>query len=584
MKKINWFVIIMTCLLFAGCGFNMETQAPAVRTPAGPFAVVLILDGPLPQFDAPQNFLGNMGQNQYDFLKTLRKAAYDLNVQEIVVHIGAPEVSLGRASEIVAALKQVSAAGKPLTCHIDSVDNIGYFIAASGCPKILVSPAGGVEALGLSAEPLFVREFLASLGIAADMLHVGKYKDAMEPLVRDDMSPESKQAAEAMLRELHRIFVDGIASGRKLSSDEVQRLIDTGPHDSSACLVAKLVDEISPLSTYLDILRDKYPGEVEDRYGKTPPKQLSFGELLKMFGGKSEETNVKKTERIALVPVIGSIMGGKGNDFMSGAENVYDLELNETLAKLARDDSVKAVVLRIDSPGGSALASDNIWHAVRALAAKKPVVASLGDVAASGGYYIASAATEIISVPATLTGSIGVWGGKFVFSEAANKLGVKTERIQTGSRAALSSPFSTFNQDERAAIEKMMLSTYNLFVDRIVEARGLNRDKVLEAAEGRVWTGTQAEKHSLITRMGSLDDSISRAKELAKVPAGIPVEIEPAPKNIMDLLSEALGDTQASYAAKAIKSFPAGQAALSMTSLLIDNRVLAFMPVIVNTK
>ncbi len=570
------------CVNLVSCGFGSEDAAPSAETLSGPSAVLFYLDGEMPEFLSPGEIFTPEVQNQYDFLKTLRKAAYDLNVQEIVLHIGDPTLSLARASEIVAALKQVTAVGKPLVCHIDSVGNVGYFIAAAGCPKILVSPAGGVEALGILAEPLFFREFLASLGISADMLHVGRYKDAVEPLIRDDMSPESREAVQAMITELHRILVDGIATGRKMKPEDVQHLIDSGPFDAQESLNAGLVDEVSPLSTCLAALREKYAGGVNDEYGKPKQNPLSFGELMSIFSGGKKTKVEAKSARVALVPVVGEIASGQGNELMGGSENVYDMSLAHTLAKLKDDESVKAVVLRIDSPGGSALASDNIWHAVRALAAEKPVVASLGDVAASGGYYIASAATEILSIPATITGSIGVLGGKIVFSEAATKLGIHSERIQTGKRAGLGSPFTRFTDDERGAIERTMMSAYNLFVDRVVEGRNLERAKVLEVAEGRVWTGTQAVKFGLVTRMGSLDDAVNRARELAKTAAGTPVEIVPKPKNFMEMIGEAFGEPQAVAALQATKHIPAARAALSAVSLLMRERVLALSPIFVN--
>jgi protease-4 len=269
---------------------------------------------------------------------------------------------------------------------------------------------------------------------------------------------------------------------------------------------------------------------------------------------------------------------------MGASGNVYDFDVNQTLSDVARDDTVKAVVLRIDSPGGSVIASDNIWHAVRALAKKKPVVASFGDVAASGGYYIASAATEVYSIPATITGSIGVVGGKMVFSGAADKLGVHSERIQTGKNAGLESPFSKFSDTERSAVMHTMQSAYDMFIDRVVEGRGLKRDKVLEVAEGRVWTGTQALSFGLVTKMGSLDDATSRARELAKVAAGTPAEIVPKPKNLMDFINEAFGQPQASIAGKVISRLPAAELALSVASMFVDEHVLAVSPVFVQVR
>jgi len=299
---------------------------------------------------------------------------------------------------------------------------------------------------------------------------------------------------------------------------------------------------------------------------------------MKMFSKEAGKAASPTYPRIALVPAIGPVMSGTANEIFMGDDTIYDMELVEALSELGRDNSVKAVVLRIDSPGGSALASDNIWHAVQALAAVKPVIASMGDVAASGGYYIASAATEVFASPSTITGSIGVVGGKVVLADAAAKLGIKAERIETGKRASLTSPFTPFNDDERQVITKLMQRAYDLFVDRVVTGRKLDRAKVLAAAEGRVWTGSQALKLGLVDQNGGLAAALERARSVAGLAPGTPVEVFPKPKDLMEMLSEALAQPEAVSLRALARRHGSVRQAITLTTLLLEHQVLTFMP------
>ena len=570
--------IVLTLLVFCGCGFGSGDGKPEQTGPTGPFAILFDIDGEMPQFSSPAGGLRPPTVSQYRLTELLEKATGDYRVQEIVVHIGTPELSLARAQELVDALLRVSLAGKPLFCHVDATDNVGYWIAAQGCPKILMSPAGWVETLGLSMEPVYVKELLANLGITAEMINIGTYKDAAEPLTQGSMSDTAREAAQAILQGMHRVFIEGIAKGRKKDARTIQALIDNGPYDAKASLDQGLVDEIGTLESRLGELSAKYAGGVVKDYGKPPRQQVSFTDLMKLFGGGEDKADRKVSTRVALVPVVGPITGGTGDDLFGSADMVRERDLSETLSELERDNTVRAVVLRIDSPGGSALASDNIWHSVRALAKKKPVIASLGDVAASGGYYIASGATEIIAEPATLTGSIGVIGGKLVFREAASKMGIHAERLTTGRRASLMSPFSKFTDDERHAVEFLMTATYNMFVNRVAEGRGMPREKVLAVAEGRMWTGHQALTSGLVNQMGGLHQAVERARALASVPAGTPVQIVPEPKSLMEIIGEALSEPQVRVTQSLARRHPPIAYGLSLAALLIDEQVLTFAP------
>jgi protease-4 len=567
--------IAMALLSPLACDLDGDDQQ-VPSGPKGPIAVIFEVDGPLPHFPDPTGLLGAIQVSQHRLEQLLARAASDIQVQEVVVHLGAPEIGWARAGEVGDAIARVAQAGKPVTCHLEAADNMTYWLAARSCPRVVIAPAGGVDLVGLSLEAVHVKELLDSIGVSADMLHIGRYKDAAEPLTQNELSPEAREAANSLLDDLQRQLVAGIVAGRKLDDQAVGRLIDGGPYTAEQAQAKGLVDGVETLGSLLDKLRDKHAGGVVDDYGKEPPKPLGFGDMLKLLSGDMDEQQQPSHPHIALVSAVGPIVSGAGDDLLGGMEVVYDLELVQALSEAARDPAVKAVVLRVDSPGGSALASDNIWEAVRALKERKPVVVSMGDVAASGGYYIAAGATEILAGEPTLTGSIGVVGGKLVLGDTLTKIGVHVETLSRGQRAAIGSPLKPFTDEERVAVQLLMQDAYDMFVDRIVSGQGIPRDKVLAAAEGRVWTGAQAIDAGLLTGTGTLNDAIERARKLGQLPGG-PVEIHPKPKTFMEILSEAFADQETGVIAAARRLGP-GRRALALASLLRSQRVLAFAP------
>ena len=569
-------VVFFTAI--TGCDLDSEEPSP-VNGATGPVAVLLEIDGEIPSFPNPADFLKSTAMSQYRLEDLLNRASNDVQVQEVIVHFLAPQIGWARAGEIGDAISRFKESGKPITCHLEEADNLTYWMASRSCSKIAIAPAGGIDLIGLSLEAIFLKDLLDSMGVTADILHEGKYKDAADALTRNDMSPESREAMESLLDELHKNLVAGIASGRKLDNKTVNDLIDGGPYTASKSVKVGLADEVATIGALLEAMREKYPGGVQDEYGKEPHKPPSFTDLISLLGGSTDSADPKPTHpRIAVIPAIGPIVGGSGKDDLLGSiEVISDMDLVTSLSEATRDDSIKAVVLRIDSPGGSALASDNIWEAVRSLSRKKPVVASMGDVAASGGYYIASAATEIYASGSTLTGSIGVVGGKVVLAGATEKLGVHTQTLSRGKRAAMASPFHPFNEEERSAVAGLMKSTYDIFIDRVVTGRKLDRAAVLASAQGRVWTGSQALSMGLIDKMGTFHDAVERAQKLAGTP-GAPVEIHPKPKSFMEILTEQITDQQNVFFSGAYR-FPGGRSALVMAYLLRGQRVLTFSPV-----
>ncbi|MBN2717103.1 MAG: signal peptide peptidase SppA, partial [Deltaproteobacteria bacterium] len=483
-------------LMAVSCDFDSIGKKDAASPEGGPIAVLFHLDGAMPDFSNDSAVFSEPGMSRDKFARLMKKAKSDILVQEIIVHFSAFQSGFARLNELGAIIAE-AAQEKPVTCVLESADNKSYWMAAASCPKIILAPAGGIDIVGLAMEGVYVKELLDKIGVTADMLSVGKYKSAAENVTRNDMSADAREATESLLKDINGRFISTIARGRKIEKSKVQKIIDNAPYTAQQSQKLHLVDDVKSIATVVNELSEKYKGGVKSDYGKRPPREMDFSDLMKLFSG-SEAKKADDSSKIAIIPAIGPINSGKNTgNILAANQAVYDIELIDNLLDAARDESVKAVVLRIDSPGGSALASDNIWEAIRIVSSKKPVVASMGDVAASGGYYIASATDYIIADSNTITGSIGVVGGKMVLGDGLRQLGVHSDSVRLGQNAGLYSPFSVFSDEERKVIQSSMESIYELFLSRVSVGRDIKVDDVRTIAQGRIWTGAQAKKHRL---------------------------------------------------------------------------------------
>jgi protease-4 len=330
--------------------------------------------------------------------------------------------------------------------------------------------------------------------------------------------------------------VQAIASGRKRDPADVRRLLDQGPYLASGALEAGLVDALA----YADELDDREP------VGGTQRLEAEMYERVTVADSRPRQA----VGRIALLYAVGTIASGRSETGSVVGSDTFV----EWLRKVRLDDTVRAVVVRVDSPGGSAIASEVIWRELMLTRNEKPVVVSMGDVAASGGYYIAAPAHAIVAQPGTLTGSIGVVTGKFVLDGALSKIGVDTASVADGRLAQIYSPFRPFSREERARVEEQMQATYELFLSRVAEGRSVSRDRVDAVAQGRVWTGQQALERGLVDALGGLDRAIALAKERAKIDPERRVDlvIYPQKPTIYDVLANPLGSTVAAYVGAAL--------------------------------
>jgi protease-4 len=472
----------------------------------------------------------------HDALTRIWDATEDENVKGLFVRVGSLQGAWGSVGDLVEALSEFRAENRPIHCHFATADNVGYLLLASTCDRISMSPAGTLDLIGPAAVMIYARALLAKVGVEAEIIHMGRYKGAGDMFIRDDMPKEAKASMDAILDDLYDALIEATKERTEGDVGEAKALIDGGPYDSGAAADAGLVDSVGFLRDARDEVK-KAAGVDTIRRTRMLPKQeqLTLGQFLNLLSGDSDKPEAGG-ERVALVFVTGNITEGESRskgDAVSGP-------FVRAMERLEKDDDVKAVVMRINSPGGSALASDRMWDAARRLAEAKPLIASVGDMAASGGYYIASAADEILAHPNSLVGSIGVVGGKFNFAELAEGIGVNTFVLQRGKRAAWSTPVRALNATERQAFESLLRDTYDRFIDRVATGRKMERKAVLAAAEGRVMTAQDGKELGLIDEMAGLSAALVRARAAAGLSPDAPVELWPSTKGMIDTINDLL--------------------------------------------
>jgi protease IV len=470
-------------------------------------------------------------------LEQLREVAERDPIRGLFLRLSAMGAAWGRAADVAAALEKVREAGKPVHCHADMLDNVATYIALRGCDRVTVTPAGMVDLVGPAAHVFYAKDLLDRIGVEAQLVQVGRYKGAADPLTRNDMPQETAETLGAILDGLHGALVTTLTERRSIGSAEARKLVDDGPHTPEDARRLGIIDHVAFDDEAREHARRAAQVDKVHRVSVRPRRErMGLRDLLRALAG-DPPTRRPEGVRVGLVVLEGTIMDAE-REAMGG---IRSGPVVRALRRMADDPDVRAVVLRINSPGGSALASDRIWHAVRRLARRKPVIATLGDMAASGGYYVASAAHEILAHDASLVGSIGVVGGKVVVADLAERLGLNVAVLERGERAAWMSPFTPMDEPERASLERHLQVTYDRFLRRVAAGRGMELERVRAAAEGRLYLGSRARELGLVDAAGGLADALARARERGELPPDAPVERWPAAKTFFDALAGAVG-------------------------------------------
>jgi protease-4 len=586
MKKL-WRIFIgvlavtgLLTLLLMGTGIYAAIRfASHEAKPSLPKEIVLELDlnGGVadlpPKADPLHGFAKSHGPLRLqDTVDALGEAAKDPRVKALSLRLGGSALGLANAQEIRDAILAFKHAGKHVHAFAESFGEMGggsidVFIA-SAADEIWMQPSGDMGLVGFSAEMPFLKGSLDLLGIKPEFQRRHEFKSAVETFTETGMTAESKSSMNALLGSFLSQLSDGIAAGRKLAKEKVRQLIDDGPHGAQEALDAKLVDKLGYADEADEALSDKFPNA----------ETVDVGDYLSAIGSP----HAKGDKKIVVVHASGPVVGGQSDEQpFDGGKTIASDDIVGALQDAADDDQVAAIILRIDSPGGSYLASDTIWRAVGlARDAGKPVIASIGDMAASGGYFIAMAADRIVAEPGAITGSIGVFAGKMVFSGLWAKLGVSFDQVDAGANAGLLSPNRPFTPEQKAKLSRMLDRIYADFTTKAGEGRHMDGAAMDKVARGRVFTGEQALQVKLIDALGGFNTALLEAKRAAKLPDDAKIQLVylPKPPNPLERLAAILESGNLPLGIESLARMAARLDAIGQSLGLAETRGAARLP------
>lgn len=464
-----------------------------------------------------------------DHVKLLRSlwhmAENEPNLRAVLLELrAAPADSLAHVQELQDAIYHLQRNGKKVLCHLESATGSALYLC-SVADRLLINPAGSIRYAGLKSSRYYLKGLLDKVGVRADFVRIGKHKSAPEGMTRSEGTPTSIADRTELLQEVELELSHGIAQGRGMSIEEVRKAVDQGPFTAVEAKQENLVDGFA----FDDMLEEK-------------TRDLAGDELMFEKGSQAPTKDARfgPAQRLAIVYVSGDMVDGRSQSFpFLGIATAGSYTIAESLKQVREDPSVAAVVLRIETGGGSAMAADVLWREVQLTASKKPVVVSMGSAAASGGYYIASPGSYVYANPLTITGSIGIFFGKMDFAGLLGKVGVNVETLRTSEHADAQSPYHPFTEEEREILKKKIQQFYGLFLRRVADGRGMTKEQVDAVGRGRVWTGRQAKEHELVDALGGLRQALAKARVMGGLRDDAPI-LE-LPKQRTTLLGKLLG-------------------------------------------
>jgi protease-4 len=526
----------------AASNASASNKTPAAKPKKVRLAHIAI-EGQLPESAGMMSLFGDLGIDLRKTVSRIDKVAGDDSVAGLILDIRSATLSRGKLHELSAAVGRVRASGKKVIATLESAMGSQYLLA-SACDEIVMPESGMVLITGVELQFVYLKDLLTKLGMEADIIKVGDYKGAAETLSRSTMSEPVRKNMTALVDDLYDQMLTTIAQNRQLRVEEVTEAIDQGLFTTEQAQKSGLIDRV----LYPDALRKHLATRHETdqlvyvmNYAKKKVDTDFSGPMgmMKLFQailGAGSRGSKDKGPQIGLVYAVGPIMSGKSQNGALGGSSMGSTTIVKALQEAARDERVKAIVLRVNSPGGSALASDLIWRTTKTI--DKPIVASMGDVAASGGYYISMGADRIVAEPGTITGSIGVVGGKVTMGGLQEKIGFATEVIGRGKNSGIFSGISNFSESQREVISHMMQNVYQQFTTKAAAGRKLPLERLETLAGGQVYTGRVAKRHGLVDELGTLKDAIGIAKQLAGLGADdkVGLKVLPKPENPLEVL------------------------------------------------
>ncbi|OHB63062.1 MAG: hypothetical protein A2Y77_08090 [Planctomycetes bacterium RBG_13_62_9] len=541
-----WVVTAMLVLL-ASVGLASEQGTAGNTAPVTPVVAHFHLSGTLSESPVadPFGLMGDEMMSLKELVRRMSRASTDSNVKAVILTFDRMSLGVGQVEEIRRSIGELKKAGKKVYVHAEGMGTLEYGLLCAG-DRLSVAPQSSLWLIGLYGESLYVKGLLDKIGVQADFLHMGEYKSAAEMLTQTGPSAPAEENVNWLLDGLYGSVVDMIAASRGKTAEQVRDLIDHGPYMAEQAVQKGLIDAVETRDEFLAGVKQDMGGQIKvnNRYGRQEKAAINLANPLAIFSVLSEMFKTsERTQKaaVAVVYVDGAILPGYGQPSLFGSSGVaYSGDISKALATAAKDDSIKAVVMRVDSPGGSAEASEVILNAVQRVRATKPLIVSMGNVAGSGGYYVSCGADAIFADEATITASIGVVGGKLVTTDMWGRLGVNWVGYKRGANADLLSSARPFDDPQRQVLRDYMQTVYDVFKAHVVKGRGDKlRKPIDDIAGGRVYTGKQALDLGLIDQIGGLQQAVQYAAEKVSL-KDYDVRVVPEPKDFVTQLIEEL--------------------------------------------
>ena len=519
-------LVLLSFLLLIVIALQFREKPPSI---ADHSVLVMRLEGELPEKPPVElpNFLGgdHAPTTVSSVWSMLDKAAVDPHIQAVVVEPMGLQAGWAKMEELRVDLERFRKSGKPVFAYLRQPGAREYVLSV-GADRVWIGPSDPLMLKGLRAELMYFKNTLDKIGVNVEVEHAGKYKDFGDMFTRTSMSPETREVMNSVVDDLYGSLVGRIAAGRKKTPEQVREIIDRGPFTASQALKEGLVDALA--------FEDQMWGEIKDKLKSGEPNKVSMDKYRKVT---LESLGLQGKSRIALVVGQGDIVRGGPNDD-GGEDALTSYGFTKLLRQVRNDSGVKGVVVRIDSGGGEVTASDDIWREMNLLSKQKPMVISMSDAAASGGYYMAMTGDPIVAYPSTITGSIGVVFGKPNLRGLYDKLGVTKEFVLRGTHADIDSEYTPLTPAERQLLRVGIDESYQDFLKKVAGARRKTVAEIEPVAQGRVWLGSQARQNGLVDELGGLDKAVELVKQKAKIPAGerVSISIYPGRRNFLDII------------------------------------------------
>ncbi|HEY8493779.1 MAG TPA: signal peptide peptidase SppA [Myxococcota bacterium] len=544
MRTLRWTLLVILALLAIGW-LVQRFQQPGIEPGS---ALLVRLEGEYVEAPEAPRFAELFGFSRRSFvslLSELRKAQRDERIAHVVLEIGDLEIGWAKAQELRAAIQDLRTAGRHPVALLGVGGfgaNLEYYVA-SAAEQVHLQPGSGPPLIGLAEEHLFLGGLWERIGIAMEVGQAGAYKGAAEQIAGTEMSEAYREQAAALLDSIDAQFVAGIAEARGLDEAAVRAALAEASSDPEVLRAQRLIDGVATRAELLEQLGRPKLVKPEE-YAAVDPASVGF----------------RPAATFALVYASGAVVTGEGQATRTGQPVAAAGTIVDALERAAKDDAVRAIVLRVDSPGGGSYPSELIWRAVRKARERKPVVASFSDYAASGGYYLSSAADAVVAAPGTITGSIGVFAVRPALGGLYERIGVHSASMQRAPHAELNLSAPTLSEDTAAWLDREVREVYELFLSRVAEGRGVGTEAIDAVAQGRVWTGEQAAERGLVDRLGGLRAAVELAKErLGIAPeADVALALYPPPRPLAEQIAEALRMSAAQAAQAALPVDAAG--------------------------